>query len=195
MPRTPSSIITAYPAALRAIKRQARRYLPEGARLTGGTLRVLPQPWIAPESWGLVLFAPARKAALARQHDLPDFCLRFLAAMNGAFVHELSLFGLPGPLDRSSLQCHDLQTANRHWARGYRGAEGLHFGASPWNDRENVGYFFAKRRFRALRPNGTCVGTWTSFSALLDDEVARAEAMMLAQRPAKAGARTSRYTR
>ena len=56
---------------------------------------------------------------------MPNFYGRFLSFVNGAFIYNLSLYGISSSvreknlLDRSILQCHDLILANNHWIQEY----------------------------------------------------------------------------
>ena len=89
-----------------------------------------------------------------------------------------------GQLNRSSLQCHDLTTANNNWIREYDVDPNLfHFGGRSYNDDENVGYFFDKQKILCCRKNGELINKWNTFSKMLSDEIKIVEQEMLDEVP------------
>jgi hypothetical protein len=91
-----------------------------------GAVKIFNRTWVAPMNYGLLLFPPADKAIIEKfekkeKLKIPDFYKTILTMMNGCFIYDFSLFGLPksiyekGLLDRSDLYQFDLGTANKDW--------------------------------------------------------------------------------
>jgi hypothetical protein len=188
--------IDSYPEEYIALKHQAKKYIQNNSNIDdGGTLNVFHRPWVAPFNWGMRLYQPAGQSWIEqfqqRTHKvIPDFYKKFLLAINGCFIYDLSLFGLTpsmyttGTLNRSILQCTDLTTANNTWIVEYKiDSTCFHFGGRAYTYSENIGYFFTGTEIKSLRKNGNTIKSWTSFSDFLTDEVMEAENMMAEEIP------------
>jgi hypothetical protein len=179
-----------------AIKRQAKKYLRNNSAIDdNNTLNIFHRPWVAPFNWGLNLYKGADKQWLEQFEQetkkiIPTFYKTFLLAINGCFVYDLSLFGLPPSLylnqtlDRSQLQCHDLGSANTNWIYEYRvDKNSFHFGNRAYTHDENLGYFFYDNKIKSIITNGRTVSQWDNYSDFLNDEINEAERMMLKEVP------------
>lgn len=147
------------------------------------------QPWIGPEAYRVIIFPPAKQTwftKYSRIHHVkfPSLIQILLRQMNGCFIHNFDLFGMPfsmlqNPpgLDRSKLQCLDIGTADQLWSAEYLGAESqFHFGSRAYSYSENVGYFLDKDgTIRALRKSGRTVGEWSELKSFFRDELAASE--------------------
>ncbi len=156
-----------------------------------GAIKVFNRTWVAPMNYGLLLFPPVDKTIfdkLEKQEKLkiPDFYRTILTMMNGCFIYDFSLFGLPkaiyekGLIDRSDLYQFDLGTANKYWTLEYKiGPNLFHFGGRAYSYEENTGYFTdQENKIYSILHSGRIVKTWTSFKQFMTDEVAEAEKMM-----------------
>lgn len=176
------------------VKEQVERYyaFDNHADFTqDGAVKVFNRTWVAPMNYGLLLFPPAGKTTIERfekveKLTIPDFYKSILTMMNGCFIYEFSLFGIPismdekGLLDRSDLYQFDLGTANKVWRLEYEVEPNLfHFGGRAYTYDENTGYFAdQENKIYSILPSGQIVKTWTSFKSFLRDEVLQAEEMM-----------------
>ena len=190
------SKIENYPDDFLAIKKQAKKYLSNNSNIDDNeTLNIFHRPWVAPLNWGLILYTAARKNWLDQfeqktRKTIPNFYKKFLTTMNGCFIYDLSLYGLPPSfylketLDRSQLQCQDLLAANNEWILEYNVDKNyFHFGSRAYSHDQNVGYFFWNDEIRSVRTDGKTVSTWNNFSDFLDNEILEAENMMLEEVP------------
>ncbi len=162
-----------------------------------GTLQVGPMPWVGPEAFTVVLYAPPDPRWLAdfaerTGRTIPDPYRAVLATLNGCFAYGLALYGFPPSLhhrpprpDRNLLQPLDLDAANRYWAQRYRAAPGdFHFGGRTWTATENLGYFITPGgSFQSRRDGGDVVREWGSLRDLLAEELLAAEARERESRP------------
>jgi hypothetical protein len=112
-----------------------------------------------------------------------------LSEINGCFVYDFSLFGLPktmyttGLLSRTVLEQYDLGTANTNWIHSYDIVKGLfHIGGRAYSNEENVGYFIDNNKIVSIRENGEIVDSWTTFADFLKGEIKVAEQMMLEEK-------------
>ncbi len=180
-----------YPDDFFGIKQQANKYLPNNSNIDeSGTLNIFHRPWVAPYNWGVKLYqgAPAQWINTFEEktsRPIPNAYKQFLVAINGCFIYDFSLFGLPpsayvsGTLNRSLLQCLDLGLANTGWIKEYEiNKNWFHFGSRAYNDEENIGYFFDGNIIKAVLDNGKIKDEWTNFPDFLRDEIAKAEKMM-----------------
>ena len=177
------------------IKDQATKYFDIDSRIRDdGAVQVFRQPWVAPQSFGLLLFPPVDNKwfeAFAEQTNLtiPKFYQDILLKMNGCFVYDFSLFGLPktmyttGLLSRTVLQQYDLGTANTTWIHSYDIDMSLfHIGGRTYSDEENVGYFIDNNKIVSIKENGEIVNSWTTFADFLKEEINISEQMMLKEK-------------
>jgi len=191
-----TSAIHTLPDEYLPIKQQALRYVKNNSQIDdNSTLKILHRPWVAPLNWGLMLYPGAPQDWLAGYHEktgraIPEFYSRFLSAINGCFIYDLSLFGIPSSmheknlLNRRVLQCHDLATANRDWVCEYRiTPDYFHFGSRSYSYSENIGYFWDNGKIKSVRKNGKTQSEWNDFTAFLQDEIAVVEKKMLEQLP------------
>ena len=161
-----------------------------------GAVKIFNRTWVAPMNYGLLLFPPADKAIIEKfekkeKLKIPDFYKTILTMMNGCFIYDFSLFGLPksiyekGLLDRSDLYQFDLGTANKDWILEYDVEPNLfHFGGRAYSYDENTGYFIdTTNKIYSILPSGQILNTWTSFKKFLTDEILEAETMMREELP------------
>ncbi|MBS0624326.1 MAG: SMI1/KNR4 family protein, partial [Verrucomicrobia bacterium] len=176
------------------VKKQVDRYyhFDNKANLRhDGAVKVFNRTWVAPMNYGLLLFPPADKTIIDKfekkeKLKIPDLYRVILTIMNGCFIYDFSLFGLPksiyekGLLDRSDLYQFDLGTANKFWALDYDIEPNLfHFGGRAYSFDENTGYFIdQENKIYSILPSGQIIKTWTSFKQFMTDEVLEAEKMM-----------------
>jgi len=164
---------------LAPLQASATRYLQYGTQLENGALLIAPMPWIGSRANAFWLYEPLPDAWRLTAFNIPDFYASILSRMNGCFAFKLALYGVPsqsGLLNRSSLRPLALESAARHWGREFDPPPGaFHFGGSPFNSSENVGYFYADDRFLSLRRGGQVAREWSSFADFLSDELARLE--------------------
>ena len=190
--------LNSYPKEFAPLKESAMKYMSRCCIIdTNDTVQIGHRPWVAPYNYAISLFAPAKKAWISnfqkRQgKKIPPIYQEFLLTINGCFLYDFSMYGLPPSmqsstplLDRSTLQCLDLDTANEHWICGYNvNNEKLLFGSRYYSDRESVGYFFeGKNTIQAFRKNGEMINEWLSFSDFLQQELLIAERMMIEETP------------
>jgi hypothetical protein len=146
------------------------------------------RPRFAPEAYALVLYPGLTPGDLARyeQLSIPLLYREILYRLNGAFLFEAALFGVPRSmiqdsprLDRSILQPLDVGEANRHWRIKYKVDPSLfYFGSGPHSYTEQRGYFLAgDGRIDAYLPGGKRLATWPSLGQFLSAELARLEAI------------------
>lgn len=191
MPPVPPlpAFIRDLPPALAPLRALAERLDGRDRQVTGDAVRLGHRPAIAPQAFALTLFAPLAPDALAHaagqwQLAIPKRHLDLLAALNGAFAFQWSLFGLPAPeqgrlLDRGALQPHNLAIANHDWKAGYAvPRDWFHVGASTaWSPQRPVGYFLdGDGVIHASEKRGGLVASWPDIQTFLHDELARAEA-------------------
>jgi len=189
--KTLTEKIDSLPEEYISLKQQARKYLRNNSNVDKNeTVNIFHRPWVAPFNWGIKLYKGAPPAWIEEVSErtgkvMPDFYGRFLSFVNGAFIYDLSLYGISSSireknlLDRSTLQCHDLILANTDWIQEYKvGNNYFHFGSRSYSYTENIGYFFADHKIKAIRKNGKAIKEWTDFSIFLDDEIPIVEAMM-----------------
>lgn len=156
-----------------------------------GAVNVFNRTWVAPMNYGLLLFPPVDKTIIDKfekkeKLKIPDFYKTILNMMNGCFIYDFNLFGLPksiyekGLIDRSDLYQFDLGTANKYWKLEYKIEANLfHFGGRAYSYEENTGYFTDQEsNIYSILHSGQIVKTWTSFKQFMTDEVAEAEKMM-----------------
>ncbi|MFN7920183.1 MAG: hypothetical protein U0Q16_08805 [Bryobacteraceae bacterium] len=171
----------------------ARRHLPAEAEFDAksGALRIDRRPKIAPEAYCLVLYPGISERDQDRYRDIqvanrrgpipaiaPEY-KAILAHLNGAFLFQASLFGIPRSmlrtpplLDRSTLQPIDLLSSNIQ--SRYGADPGLfHFGAGPFTDTENVGYFCDAGRVKAYLRGGRLLHEYASFREFFTEELMR----------------------
>ena len=129
--RTLTEKIDSLPDEYISLKQQARKYLRNNSNVDKNeTVNIFHRPWVAPFNWGIMLYKGASPARIEEFSDrtgkvMPNFYGRFLSFVNGAFIYNLSLYGISSSvreknlLDRSILQCHDLILANNHWIQEY----------------------------------------------------------------------------
>lgn len=187
------------PADLAPLVKSARRHQRRcSAVATDGTLLIAHQPWVAPEAYALRLHPGAKKpwfAKYAKLHDIriPTGLRPLLTAVNGCSAFGMSIYGMPPSmlndpplLDRSSIQCMDIATANTDWKHEFEGVESgaFHFGGRDYSDDEVTGYFLTgKSTVSSVLPDGKVVGTWNDIPSFLTDELAASEKLECADIP------------
>jgi hypothetical protein len=188
--------LTKFDKDYKPIIQQGLKYISNNSNIDEfNTLNILHRPWVASENWGIKLYDSAKLSWIedfARKTGkvIPDFYVSFLLNLNGCFIYDLSLFGLPpslygnGVLNRSILQCHDLTAANNSWIVEYRIDEkAFYFGGRAYSEDENVGYFYFNDLIFSIRNNGEVIDKWLNFYDFLDSEIEKAEIMMLKGKP------------
>jgi hypothetical protein len=185
---------------LKPIVEQATKYYSfdeKAAIRKDGALQLFNRPWVAPENYGLLLFPPASNELIDKcerrsKLKFPDAYRKILAVMNGCFIYDLALYGLPetlystGLLDRSTLNQFDLGIANKFWKYQYETDTDrlIHIGGRAYSSDERIGYFMnSDNRILSLRKNGEQLNTWTDFRDFLSDEIIVSEKMMTGKMP------------
>ena len=177
------------------IKGQATKYFDNYSRLReDGAAQISRRPWVAPLNFGLLIFPPVNKSWLDEFHTqtnikIPLFYRDILLQVNGCFVYDFSLYGLPksiyttGILDRSYLQQYDLGTANMYWKHEYKVDNSLFYiGGRHYSFDENLGYFLNGNQILSVRKNGEILNTWATFKDFLFEEINVAEEHMIKQK-------------
>ena len=178
---------------LNPIKEQAIRYFDiESNVRADNVVQIFKQPWVAPESFGLILYPPVEKEWLVEFEKktgkiIPKLYEEILLQMNGCFVYDFSLFGLPksiytnGILDRRILQQFDLTEANSSWIREYDINQDLfHIGSHCYDER--IGYFVDNNIILSIKETGEVVNTFATIKDFLTTEIEMAEKMMITER-------------
>lgn len=190
-----STFLSAFSADLSPIKEQAVRYFDRESKIReDGAAQIFRRPWVAPSNFGLLLFPPADNAWFTEFHRrtnkaIPERYQEILSHVNGCFVYDFSLYGLPktlytaGLLNRKNLQQYDLGAANSMWIRGYKVSKELfYFGGRAYSYDENVGYFLDDDKIMSIRKNGEVINTWMNVSDFLSEEVSICEQKMLEEK-------------
>jgi hypothetical protein len=164
-----------------------------------GAIQIFNRTWVAPENYGLLLFPPADNKLIDKfekqiKVKTPQSYKHVLGIMNGCFIYDFALCGLPesmystGLLNRSTLNQFDLGAANQFWKYEYETELDnlFHIGGRAYSDDENIGYFIdSDDRILSLRKNGKQLKTWMNFGQFLNDEIIAAEKMMAKAIPKK----------
>jgi|688.fasta_scaffold211250_2 hypothetical protein len=177
------------------IKEQTTKYFDTESKIRDdGAAQIFRRPWVAPQNFGLLLFPPVDLEWFDKFNEktnltIPKMYQDILSEMNGCFVYDFSLFGLPktmyttGLLSRTVLQQYDLGTANTTWIHNYDIDTSLfHIGGRAYSYEENVGYFIDNNKIVSIKENGEIVGSWTTFADFLKEEINIAEQMMLKEK-------------
>ena len=181
---------------LNPIKEQAVRYFDiESNVRADNAIQIFKRPWVAPENFGLILYPPVEKEWLVEFERkigkiIPKLYEEILFQMNGCFVYDFSLFGLPksiytkGVLDRRILQQFDLTEANSSWIRGYDVNQNLfHIGSHCYDER--IGYFVDNNTILSIKETGEIVNSFATVKDFLIKEIEMAEKIMIAERDDK----------
>ena len=116
---------------------------------------------------------------------IPPFYRDMLTRLNGGFLFETALFGIPFSmlqdpplLNRSVQQPLDVCTANEHWRLEYGVPRtSFYFASGSHSSTDNVGYFLMPNNSIEAYPKGNKkIGEWATFTAFLTAEITRAEA-------------------
>ncbi len=160
-----------------------------------GALRLSHRPKIGTEAYACLLhpgvgfdlidrYERIQRARFSDYLEIPPLYRNLLTRLNGAYLFDLSLFGIPlsmtqDPplLNRSALQPLDVGTANENWRLEYGIARpDFHFAAGPHSNTENVGYFLTPdNSVEAYLTHGKRIGRWKTVDAFLAAEIDRAE--------------------
>jgi hypothetical protein len=147
-------------------------------------------------------YIDTHRSRLSDYEDVPPSYRKLLTRLNGAFVFNIALFGIPlsmaqNPplLNRSVLQPFDVCTANKQWRIEYGVARSKFFFASgSHSSTENVGYFLTlDNQVEAYLTGERKFGEWHTLGAFILAELQRAESQFLeyermmegVQRPSK----------
>lgn len=187
-----TAYLNTFTTNLLPIRAEAEKQIDSNSKINpDGVIQLLKQPWIAPQSYGILLFPPAEREWMDTFSQnigcaVPEAYQQLLRITNGCFIYEFSLFGLPksiyttGLLNRNAIQPYDLGIANTSWKNEYKVDRNLfHFSGRAYSDDENLGYFMDKDTIISARNNGEIINSWTSFEQFLVDELSVAEKMML----------------
>jgi hypothetical protein len=149
------------------------------------------QPKIGEEAFAFRLYPGLDDESInsyesSRCIQIPSLYRAILRKLNGAFLFELALFGIPpmmieqtGLLSRTTLYPIDLSLTQKNWRKQYKEvpASLFLFGSGTLSRTENIGYFLVEDgTIRAIRKSGEMTWSWRSFSEFLSAELARAEA-------------------
>lgn len=195
------------PTVLSALTRLDRELVPirlVAERLAGadsvidpatGAVLISHRPRIGTEAYACVIFPGVEPEVVTRYEEIqrsigsdgfeiPTAYRNVLSRLNGAWMFQLSVFGLPPSmcqypplLDRTAHQPLDLGTANSDWRRKYAAdPEQFHFGSSQFSAEENIAYFLnANGSVTAMLRGGHKVWDWPSIEGFLNAELPRAE--------------------
>ena len=199
MPLTVQSTIAALDDDLAPIRLVAERVADADSVIDPRTAAALlsRRPKIGVEAYACVVFAGVAPDVMTRYEEIQrsignrDFEIplsyrNVLHRLNGAWIFQVSLYGLPPSmcqkpplLDRSSRQPLDLGTANQNWRKRYStDLNHFHFGSGPHTFQENVAYFLdGDGRVFSLLPGAQQVSEWSSIQAFLSAEIPRAESL------------------
>jgi hypothetical protein len=179
-----------------SIVQQGLKYLEDNSTIDNNeTINIFHRPWVAPQNWAINLFDSAIPKWIVdftkrTGREIPNFYKNFLGNLNGCFIYDMSLYGLPPTiyenrvLSRTRLQCHDLTAANIHWIHEFEIEKtAFHFGGCSLTDDENSGYFYLNDEIISIRPNGEILNKWIDFSVFLADEIQKAEKRMINEIP------------
>ena len=181
---------------LNPIKEQAVRYFDIESNVSAdNVIQIFKRPWVAPENFGLILYPPVEKEWLVEFERktgkiIPKLYEEILLQMNGCFVYDFSLFGLPksiytkGVLDRCILQQFDLTEANSSWIREYDANQDLfHIGSHCYDER--IGYFVDNNTILSIKETGEIVNSFATVKDFLIKEIEMAEKIMIMERDDK----------
>ena len=160
---------------LSSINELLERFKDEKILEIKGIKKISRRPIIALEAYAITLFPALQKSRLS----VPETYLSIIKELNGAHFFDLDLFGELNSslITRDGTQPLSLETANTYWKYEFKGAENLfHFGGSPLNDFENIGYFInTVNQIEARLKDGTVKGVWSQFDEFLREELPRCE--------------------
>lgn len=160
-----------------------------------GALRLSHRPAIGTDAYACILYPPVdldvieryegiHHARASRCVHIPPFYKGVLGQLNGAFVFETALFGVPSPmaqnppgLDRSAQHPLDVGTANEFWRLEYKVDDSTFFFASgSHSDTENVGYFLTPyNHVEGYLRGGNKIAQWQTLGTFLGAEIERAK--------------------
>jgi hypothetical protein len=158
-----------------------------------GALRLSHRPQDGSEAYAVVLFPGVgldiieryentQRARIRDYRNIPAFYKDILTQLNGAFLFDTALFGIPPSmvhdpalLDRSALQPLDACTANEDWRLEYGPPPTDHHFACGWHSvHDKIGYFLTSTNsVGAYLAGGKKIGDWETMNAFLADVVER----------------------
>jgi hypothetical protein len=178
------------------IVEQAKMYSDSDSKIRkDGVAEIFRRPWVAEQNYGLWLFPPVETTWLdifieRTFKPIPNLYKKLLLELNGCFVYDFSLYGLPkslyttGLLDRSTSQQFDLGTANKNWIKEYNVDPNLfHIGGRSYSYSENIGYFIDGNTILSIRKSGEIIDTWNNLLEFLNAEIKISESQMLEEAP------------
>ena len=190
------SVVSRLEGGLVPLRIEAERLIGPDAVMDppSGAALISHRPKIAPGAYACVIFPGVTAEKITRyeqiQHNVGNRTFEIPAAyrealmnLNGGWIFQLALYGLPPSmcsipqqLDRSKRQPLDIGLANQDWCRKYSPLPSqFHFGSGPYSWEENLGYFLEPNsRVIALRQGGLRVSEWPSIAAFMDAEISRA---------------------
>jgi hypothetical protein len=176
---------------LRPAQDVATRLLGEGPEndIQDGVIRISKRRKIGTEAYAIILYKGLSDEDIQKYERMHQFKIHpsyrnILLSINGAFLFQMSLFGIPPSmnsntlfLDRSVLQPHDLSTAHLSWRHEFKNCEELfHFGGGPWSFTDNVGYFLdTNGKIYSVLKDGNIVDSWSDFKEFISIELERSE--------------------
>ena len=160
-----------------------------------GALRLSHRPAIGTEAYACILYPcvdldvieqyeAIHRARTSRYVDIPPFYKEVLRRLNGAFIFETALFGVPSSmvqnpprLDRSTQHPLDVGTANEDWYLEYGVDHSRFFFASGSHSHtENVGYFLTPdNHIEGYLRGGKEIAQWETLGTFLAAEIERAK--------------------
>ena len=174
------------------LKKQALKYFDQDSKIRpDGALQIYRRFWIAPQNYAILIFPPAEKLWFEKFYErtgfeIPNLYKEILLKVNGFFVYDFDLFGLPksiyetGLLERLTLQQFSLESANIYWKTNYKIENKLfHIGSGRYSDDENLGYFIDGEKILSIRENGEILNSWNSVKKFLSEEIEKEENNML----------------
>lgn len=160
------------------------------SKIENDILYIANRPWVAPENYLFTLFPTISDDKINKYQNnqeitIPESYKNILKQFNGAFIFNISLYGIPQSmlsnppiLDRSTLQCHDISTANKNWTREYTNIPDdlFHFGGRDFSFDEVIGYFIDKNNeILILRKNGEQIKKYSDIYSFLNEEIISSE--------------------
>jgi hypothetical protein len=170
-------------SGLDVIKKECFKYSSELSSYQGEILQLGRDTSVAPEYFELNLYQGLdniNEIESKYQLAIPAAYKSFLSQINGGFINDISLFGLPktwletGLVDRSVLEPLNLYTANETWIDDLGiNPKYFIFGSSPYSDSFNINYLIYEDRIYGALENEVIVENWPTIDAMLEDELNR----------------------
>ena len=191
MPDGIDALLRSLAGDLQPIRAMLEKHLERGsdAKLSSDALEMARSP---KTGWPVFTIFPGIPEPLLQTYEriheveLHPQYRQILGSMNGAFLFQLSLFGVPPSmakepplLDRSRAWPLDVGTAQSDWKDRYtQDREQFYFGGGARSWSENVGYFLGPDgEVTSRRAGGMVIGRWPGFREFLTAELVRMETL------------------